>query len=123
MKHLMIVILWVLISFIYSIGLGMAFGLGAMFLGNAFIMSATGSLFSLCKLVFNWQIKWYYAGLLLAILNTTITLLLVFILSDGDDDIKSLAQMLSLFYLFASYIIYLTVEISIRWIFNNKDGV
>ena len=120
MKYSTVIILWILISFIYSIGLGIAFGLGAMFLGNAFIMSVTGSLFSVFKLVFKWRIKWYYAGLLLAILNTTITLLLVLIFSDSGDDIKSLAQMLSLFYLFASYIIYLTVDTSTRWIFYDK---
>ena len=119
MKHLTLVILWVLISFIYSIGMGMALGLGAMFIGNAFIMSVTGSLFSLAKLMFNWQIKGYYAGMILAFVNTLITLLLVFVFSDSNDDMVGLIQMLSLFYLLASYIIYFVVDSSTHWIFND----
>ncbi len=118
MRQLTINILWVSMSFIYAIFMGMALGLGAMFIGNAFVMSVTGSLFSLAKLRFNWQIKWYYAGLLLAVLNTAVTLLLVLFFRDGNDDMSDLTQMLSLFYLLASYIVYFFVNTSMRWLFK-----
>jgi len=116
----MIVTLWVLMSFIYSILVGMALGLGAMFLGNAFVMSITGSLFSLGKSIFNWQIKWYYAGLLLAVVNTIITMLLVLYFRDENDDITGLMQMLSIFYFLASYIIYASVNTAMRWIYSDE---